>query len=75
MSQDPIRAMRDRAILTKRARRDDAYTEAMVHGTAPTALSFCAALDLGMEGADALAAAHQIDQAALAFADDTPPAA
>lgn len=91
MTQDPIRAMRDRATETKRVRQDPAYLQALMNGQAPSVIAFVAALDSGLEGQEALDAARRTDQAAANFfnpagpdtkpptvsdpTDDTPPAA
>lgn len=79
MTQDPVRALRDRQQETKRARSDNIYVQALMNGQAPSAVAFCTALDMGHEGAAALDAARTLDQAAQKFftnpPDDTPPAA
>lgn len=77
---DPIRGLLQSQRETQRARRDPHFVQALIAGTAPSALAYVTALDMGHEGEQALTAAHEIDQAAIRFtqqppADDTPPAA
>lgn len=76
---DPIRGALLRQQEAKRARQDATFMQALLAGKAPSATAYCAALDMGHTGDEALTAAHELDQAAAEFCanppTDTPPAA